>query len=169
MRKVGGKSVQSEGRIHQPGDSVLMEARFLSKSVTGIFDEALRPFGISSTQFVLLSIISQAGSITRAEIARLQHLDRSTLTRNLRVILSAGWVREVRDNADGRSKPIALTVAGKDLVFDAHHAWLKAQDRAKTLLGADGMMALVSIVDRIADSSEKCSDDASRAIVNSAD
>jgi DNA-binding MarR family transcriptional regulator len=91
MRKLGGKSNLTNGPINRLGDSLLIRARFLSRSVTEIFDEALRPFGISAAQFVLLSMIGQAGSITRAEMARLQHLDRSTLTRNLRLILSDGW------------------------------------------------------------------------------
>ncbi|UFX48867.1 hypothetical protein HAP47_0006015 [Bradyrhizobium sp. 41S5] len=62
-------------------------------------------------------MIDQAGSITRAEIARLQHLDRSTLTRNLKLILCEGWIEEIRDNGrrpeqtdcvDGRRKGSAL-------------------------------------------------------------
>ncbi len=169
MRTVGGKSDLSNGPITSLGDSVLMRTRFLSRSVTEIFDQALRPFGISSAQFVLLSMIDQAGSITRAEIARLQHLDRSTLTRNLRIILSDGWVQEVPENADGRTKPIALTVAGKDLMFDAHPAWLRAQARAKALLGIDGTMALISIADRITNPTEELSQEPSGAQINSAD
>jgi hypothetical protein len=70
MRKIGGKSDLTNGPITRLGDSVLVMTRFLSRSVTEIFDEALRPFGISSAQFVLLSIIGQTGSITRAEIGR---------------------------------------------------------------------------------------------------
>lgn len=164
MRKVGGKSDLSNGPITRLGDSVLMTARFLSRSVTEIFDEALRPFGVSSAQFVLLSMVGQAGPITRAEIARLQHLDRSTLTRNLKMILSEGWVQEVRDNADGRSKPIALTAAGKELLFNAHPAWLKAQARAKALLGKHGTMALISIADRIAHPTAESSEVPSAAL-----
>ena len=149
MRKIGGRSELSNGVIVRLGESVLMTARSLSRSVTDIFDEALRPLGVSAAQFVLLSMINQSRSITRAEIARLQHLDRSTLTRNLRLIISEGWVEEVCANANGRSRPIALTAAGKDLLFNAQDAWLAAQAHAQMLLGDDGMMALISIADRI--------------------
>jgi DNA-binding MarR family transcriptional regulator len=148
MREVVGKSDFTNDLITGLGDSVLMRARFLSRSVTEIFDEALRPFGISSAQFVLLSMIGQTGSITRAEIARLQHLERSTLTRNLKSILFEGWVEEVRDNANGRSKPLALTAAGKDLLLNAQPAWLVAQARARARLGKDGAMALISVIRR---------------------
>ncbi len=119
-------------------DNVLVRARLLSKAITAIHDDKLRPFGVSSAQFILLAAIRQTEPATRAEIARHQHLDKSTLTRNLRTILSEGWVEEVRENADGRSRPIALTAAGKELLIKAQPAWLVAQAEANALLGKDG-------------------------------
>jgi DNA-binding MarR family transcriptional regulator len=110
----------------------------LSKVITAIHDNRLRPFGVSSAQFILLAAIRRTEPATRAEIARHQHLDKSTLTRNLRTILSEGWVEEVREDADGRSRPIALTAAGKELLIKAQPAWLAAQAEAKALGGKDG-------------------------------
>lgn len=130
-------------------DNVLVRARLLSRTVTAIYDDKLRPFGISSAQFGLLAVIGQTAPTTRAEIARHQHLDKSTLTRNLRTSLSEGWVEEVRENADGRSRPIALTAAGKELLIRAQPAWLAAQADARLLLGKDGMTAVISTSDRI--------------------
>jgi len=131
-----------------------MQARLLSKSVTEIFDDTLRPLGISSAQFVLLSVISQTGPTTRSQIARLQHLDKSTLTRNLRKIFSEGWIEEVRENADGRSRPIALTAAGNELLVNGRPAWQAAQAQIAELLGEDGEMALISIADRVVNAME---------------
>jgi DNA-binding MarR family transcriptional regulator len=135
---VGEKSSLINDLIAGIDDDVLVCARLLSKAITAIHDDKLRPFGVSSAQFILLAAIRQAEPATRAEIARHQHLDKSTLTRNLRSILSEGWVEEVRDNADGRSRPIALTAAGKELLIKAQPAWLAAQADAKALLGKDG-------------------------------
>jgi DNA-binding MarR family transcriptional regulator len=129
-------------------ESVLMRIRLLSKIVTTICDDRLRPFGIGSTQFALLAAICQE-PITRAEIARLLQLNRSTLTRDLKAILSAGWIEEVRENADGRSRPIALTTAGRELMRKAEPAWSAGQAQAAGLLGKDGVNALTNITDRI--------------------
>jgi len=166
MLKIGGKLDLTNGPISCLGDSVFVMARFLSRSVTEIFDEALRPFGISAAQFVLLSMIGETGSITRAEMARLRHLERSTLTRNLRLILSDGLVEEVSDNADGRSRPIALTAAGKELLLNAQPAWLRATAQAKARLGREGTMALISIADRITYPAEESSEDPCPQSVN---
>jgi DNA-binding MarR family transcriptional regulator len=127
---------------------VLACARLLSKAVTAIYDDNLRSFGISATQFAFLTTIGRE-PITRAEIARLYHLNKSTLTRDLKTTLSAGWVQEVREHANGRTKPLALTTSGKKLVLNAQQAWLTAQIQAEALLGTDAMNALMSITDCI--------------------
>ncbi len=149
LSKVGDKSGLTHGPIARIGDSVLMGARLLSRSITVIYDDKLRPFGITAAQFILLSLISR-GPITRADIARLQHLERSTLTRNLRAIFAKGWVEEVSDNANGRSRPIALTAAGKERLLMAEPEWLAAEVEATALLGTDGMITIISVADRFA-------------------
>ena len=130
-------------------DSLFARARLLSKAVTAICDDKLRPYGISSTQFALLIAVCRIEPVTRAEIARLQHLNKSTLTRDLKAVLSEGWIEEVRKSANGRSRPVALTRVGKELILNARPAWLKAQVQAEALLGVDGITALINITDRI--------------------
>src|ERR1700753_2218820 len=70
---------------------VLMRTRLISRVVTAIHDEELRPFGLGSAQFALLVVIFRIQPATRSEIGRFHHQDRSTLTRNLKIILSEGW------------------------------------------------------------------------------
>jgi DNA-binding MarR family transcriptional regulator len=128
---------------------VLMRTRLISRVMTAIYDEGLRPFGIGSPQFTLLVIIGSMEPATRAEIGRHLHQDRSTLTRNLKLILSEGWAAETQNEASGRARPLALTKAGKNLVRDAAPAWRAAQSRAAAVLGKDGVFAVMHMADRI--------------------
>jgi DNA-binding MarR family transcriptional regulator len=105
----------------------------------------------------LLTVIAQTGPTTRSELARHQHLDKSTLTRNLKSILAKGWAEEVSDNANGRSRPLALTTAGKELQTKAQAAWLAAQARVGALLGNGGIAAVIYTADLIQRASEICS------------
>lgn len=127
--------------VADTNDNVLMRTRRLSRAVTEIHDVKLRPFGISAVQFSLLEIIGRTEPTTRAAIARKQQLDKSTLTRDLKSIFSEGWVEEVRERANGRSRPIALTKAGKQLLLDAAPTWLAAQNEVKLLLRKEGFIA----------------------------
>ena len=131
------------------GACVLMRARLISRVLTAIYDEGLRPFGIVSPQFALLVIIFAIEPATRAEIGRYHHQDRSTLTRNLKIILSQGWAEEVQGEGGGRGRPIALTKAGKALLLEGAPAWRVAQARAKALLGKDGVTAITEIANGI--------------------
>jgi DNA-binding MarR family transcriptional regulator len=130
-------------------DNVLTKARRLSRAITDIYDSELRPFGISAIQFALLELIGRTEPTTRAAIARSQQLDKSTLSRNLKAIFSEGWVEEVQEQADGRSRPIALTSAGKQLLLDAASAWRAAQSDVEILLGREGLTAVMGCVERI--------------------
>jgi DNA-binding MarR family transcriptional regulator len=131
---------------------VLMRMRLISRVLTGFYDEELRPFGIGSPQFALLGAISMIEPATRAEIGRFHHQDRSTLTRNLKIILSEGWTEEIQGEASGRGRPIVLTKKGKDLLRSAEPVWRVAQARAKALLGKDGMSVITKIGSRIMES-----------------
>jgi len=135
--------------VARMGESVLVSARLLSRFITSIYDDRLRRFGITAAQFILLALISE-GPVTRADIARMQLLERSTLTRNLKPILSQGWVVEVHESADGRSRPIALTTPGKELFSAAQPEWLAAEAEATALLGENGMTTVISVAKRLA-------------------
>jgi DNA-binding MarR family transcriptional regulator len=147
MKKIGDiaevEAVINEITCH----CLLTRTRRISRVVTNIYDQQLRPFGVNSPQFSLLVVISRLGAASRAEIGRVNHQDRSTLTRNLQLILSEGWVEEIQHTAGGRSRPIALTTVGKDLLRNAAPAWRAAQAQAKTVLGEASVTAIMNIAD----------------------
>jgi DNA-binding MarR family transcriptional regulator len=130
---------------------MLMRTRLLSRIVTSLYDDALRAHGVSAPQFALLALIFNMRRPTRAEIGRALHQDRSTLTRNLRLILSAGWAEEVPSDAGGRARPLMLTRAGEDLVRTSVPAWRAAQAQARAVLGPEGVAAIAMIADRLID------------------
>jgi DNA-binding MarR family transcriptional regulator len=145
--------VEGEDVITEIGRTcMLMRARLISRVITAIYDEQLRPLRIVSPQFALLVVICEIEPATRAEIGRYHHQDRSTLTRNLKIILSQGWAEEVEDERRGRGRPIVLTKAGKDLLRMGVPAWRAAQARAKALLGEDGAIAIADIANGIMNS-----------------
>jgi DNA-binding MarR family transcriptional regulator len=122
-----------------------MRARRLSRVVTSVFDEELRPFGLKASQLNLLATIASMGPVRRTDIGRYLHLDVSTLTRNLRIMETNGWIEEVAADADGRGAPIQLHATGHALITEAAPAWRRAQRRAAALIGNDGKDALLAI------------------------
>lgn len=113
-------------------------ARLLTRVLTGMYDDELRPFGLKATQLNLLVVVAKLGPVRRIEIGRVIHLDPSTLTRNLQVMLSNGWIEEVADDEDGRGLPLQATRRGKALLEEVSPAWKRAQLKAEQLLGSEG-------------------------------
>lgn len=128
-------------------ECILTRTRRISRVITNIYDQALRPYGLNAPQFSLLVLIAKLGRASRAEIGRANHQERSTLTRNLALLLAEGWVEETISTAGGRSRPIVISNAGKDLLTSAGPAWRSAQAKTKRLLGGDGVAAIVGIAD----------------------
>jgi DNA-binding MarR family transcriptional regulator len=89
------------------------------------------------------------GLATRAEIGRANHIDRSTLTRNLKVMMEAGWIEEVAGQVRGRQRPLRLSEAGEDLLFSSIPAWRAGQERAAKVLGPAGWNAIKTVADDI--------------------
>jgi DNA-binding MarR family transcriptional regulator len=148
-----GSNVEGEVIAEMNSGCVLMRARLISRVLTAMYDEELRPFGIGSPQFALLVIIFGIQPATRAAIGRYHHQDRSTLTRNLKLLLSEGWAEEVEDEGGGRGRPIILTKAGRNLLVRAAPAWRIAQARGRALLTENGTTAITEIADGIMNSS----------------
>ena len=123
--------------------------RFLSRVLTGIYDEEVRPFGVQATQVTLLATVAAYGPVRRSDLGRWLHFDSSTLTRNLRVMLANEWLEEVADGKDKRGLPLQVTKTGAELLRALGPAWHKAQERALQMVGADGQSAVVGLFDKV--------------------
>lgn len=136
---------QSKSVNEMACDCLMGRARMLSRVLTGIYDEELRPFGIKATQLNLLIVIAERGPVRRTDIGSMIQLEPSTLTRNLQVMLKNRWVEEVDNGEDGRGLPLSATDAGRALLERVTPAWRRAQGKAHRLLGADGAALMLKI------------------------
>ena len=87
------------------------------------FDEALRPAGLTNSQFSLLNALNRPAPATIGEVARLLGADRTTLTAAVKVLEREGLVRTSVDPADQRARRIALTGAGHARLVKALPLW----------------------------------------------
>ncbi|WP_266182055.1 MarR family winged helix-turn-helix transcriptional regulator [Dyella humicola] len=125
-------------------DCLMTRSRRISRVVTNLYDQELRPFGLSSSQFSLLVLIARMDGASKAEIGRANFQERSTSTRNLQLVLDQGWAEEIVPEK-GRSRPIRISKEGRELLAQAMPAWRAAQVKANQLLGIDGASAIVQL------------------------
>lgn len=101
-----------------------------ARVMTRHFDDALRPVGLTVTQFTLLITIGRHSPESISEIGQWLSIDRTSLTRNLKPLEAVGYVTR-GDEGAGRKRKIALTPAGEDILQKAYPLWEAAQTRVE--------------------------------------
>jgi DNA-binding MarR family transcriptional regulator len=110
--------------------------RQLSRIVTRVYDDAMRPLGITASQFTLLTQLAHQDGITAVEIGFALDIEKSTLSRNLKRLLALGLI--IMDPPAGRrGRGLHLTPKGQAVLKDAYPVWIEAQRRATTVMGPD--------------------------------
>ena len=115
--------------------------RQLSRIVTRVYDDALRSHKITASQFTLLTQLAHTDGITAAEIGIDLDIEKSTLSRNLKRLLSLGHIL-MDPPAGRRGRGLHLTPKGQAVIRDAFPVWQMAQKRAQEVMGKDSRESL---------------------------
>jgi DNA-binding MarR family transcriptional regulator len=113
-----------------------------ARGVARRYDEALKPLGLTSGQFSILSSLLRDSSESIGALAELLGQERTTLTRNLRPLEAAGWIDAQPDAKDARVRRVRLTDKGRELVCAAIPIWRAAQRDSNARLGEAGWATL---------------------------
>src|SRR5581483_8264007 len=108
-------------------------ARHVARLLTQMYDESLRDVGIQAPQFALLMTIDTLGPASQAALGRRHALDKTTISRNLRLLERKGWI-ETAPGADRRQRRFTLTPGGRRRLAAAKPAWQKAQERLRAAM-----------------------------------
>jgi DNA-binding MarR family transcriptional regulator len=125
--------------------------RQLTRRVSHHYDHELAKIGLKTTQYSLLSHIVAMGPINPGKLAQAMTMDASTLTRNLKPLIDAGWVR-LEPGVDARSRLVVITSEGLAMRSQAKRHWKAAQESLNRLLGVEHVAALHALLDASLDS-----------------
>jgi len=143
------------GERHRPATTPCLcnALRKASRAVSRLYDEELRGAGLRTTQYSLLRRLRAAGEVCQRDLGGLLSMDETTLTRNLRPLIDAGWVA-IRLGEDRREKLVRLTDDGAAKLREAQPAWERAQERLRSRLPKEkwaSLMDLLPELTRVAD------------------
>jgi DNA-binding MarR family transcriptional regulator len=113
--------------------------RRTARRMTQIYDAHLAPSGLTLTQYSLLANLVRRDPPTVHVLAEVMGMDRTTLTRNLKPLLTRGLL-VFTPGTDRRSKCIQVTPEGQSVWAQAKTLWRLAQDEINSRLG-DGDVA----------------------------
>ena len=112
----------------------VLNLRQAARAVTAQFDAHLQPAGLRATQLNLLMAVETRAATTITDLAEILAMDRTTMTRNLKLLRDRGLVERHR---------IALTAEGRRSAAIALPLWEQAQARFVNSLGAQRWESLI--------------------------
>ena len=133
------------------------KARQAARVLTQLYDSRLRGAGIEAPQFGLLMTLQKRGPCSQAALGRRYALDKTTVSRNLRLLERNGWIA-FSETDDRRERQVTLTPAGRRLVASAKPEWKKAQEALRSAMTGkqwDAMFQAFNTVIRAAQESQR--------------
>jgi DNA-binding MarR family transcriptional regulator len=119
--------------------------RQAARAVTQLYDRCLRARGTEAPQFALLAMLDRQGASNQATMGRRLDLDRTTLSRNLKLLKQKGWI-EFSSGSDARERMVTLSPAGRRQLAAARPAWQAAQDQLRAGMTAKEWDAIKTTV-----------------------
>ncbi len=119
--------------------------RAATRTVSRLYDEALRPTGIKGNQLTVLVAVSLMQPVPITLLANRLTMERTTMTRNLRPLQSEGFV-EIGAGA-GRIRNVSLTAKGKAIIQQAKPLWDTAQAEMQKRLGKENLITMSKVLE----------------------
>jgi DNA-binding MarR family transcriptional regulator len=148
------KMADEAGQVPRTSRCNASAAKKAARRLSLMYDKALAPVGLKSSQYGILSELHSRGARlpTVRELAEELVMDRSTLGQNLRPLVRDELITLLTDPNDRRIRLIALTKAGIAKLNEGAKYWRIAQDRFEATFGKQEAADLRSVLFAIAHS-----------------
>ena len=101
--------------------------RQISRKITNIYDEFLKPSNLNVTQYSLLSNLKRVQPIKMNDFSKVVKLDRTTLVRNLKPLINLSLI-EIKSIDKSKAQLLELSQKGIELQNEGYKYWQKAQE-----------------------------------------
>jgi DNA-binding MarR family transcriptional regulator len=111
---------------------------------------AFAPFGLTTDQFVLLTVLAQDGEATQQALVQRCCSDTATIGAMLLLLEGKGLVTRTRHPADGRAWSVKLTASGLALAEEMRRGSRGLREGLASLFKERELRTLISFLDRLA-------------------
>jgi DNA-binding MarR family transcriptional regulator len=109
--------------------------RKATRRVSQLYDAALAPSGMKTTQRAILTQINRSERTTIGSLAEALVMDSGALTHTLKPLERDGFVAVTVDPNDRRSRLIKLTRKGRTKLAETNALWVRAQTGFEAAFG----------------------------------
>jgi DNA-binding MarR family transcriptional regulator len=124
-------------------------ARQAARILTQLYDRKLRGADVEAPQFAMLMTLDRLGPCSQADLGRRYALDKTTMSRNLKLLQGRGWI-EAASSSDRRQRRFGLTDAGRKRLREAKPLWNKAQSQLRQALSGEQWEEMFRMFQKVA-------------------
>ncbi|MCB2313349.1 MarR family winged helix-turn-helix transcriptional regulator [Clostridium tagluense] len=117
--------------------------RKTTRTITQFYDKMLKPTGLKGTQCLLLLDISLNENISVSSLGNILLMDQSTVTRNVKLLITGGYIDIKKEEQDSRKKCITITNKGLKTLEVAIPILKKAQSKIEDGIGKERIEELL--------------------------
>lgn len=121
-----------------------------ARTLTRRYDSRLRPLGVTVIQFSVMGLIRKHENMTINALSEQIAMDRTTLTRNLDVLVRKGLVVKAQ-GVKGNTKVCRLTDEGNSVLDQIIPVWLQTREELRTALKGYDPDAYLSALRKLAE------------------
>jgi DNA-binding MarR family transcriptional regulator len=136
-------------------------ARQVARILTQLYDSQLRRTGLEAPQFALMMTLEKQGPCGPVDLGRRYALDKTTVSRNLKLLEHKGWI-ESSAATDKRKREFILTAAGRKQLAAAKPQWKRAQGLLRAGLSAKQWDEMFRVFRTITQTAQALQDDISQ-------
>ncbi len=136
---------------HHLDQSLGFIINIIALSMRTALEEALKPFDVSTTQWLVLQGIAESEEAIQTDIGKITHLDNATITRHLDKLESVELLQRTRIENDRRVQMVQLTDKGRELLPKITEVATQINARALKGLNASKIANFIEILHLIND------------------
>lgn len=140
-RQPGGRELRATCAEVQ-ADCACSGLRRAAREITRRYERALAPSGVKATQLPILVALGSGEPVPITPLAEVLALDRTTLTRNLRILEARGLINIATAQHDARMRLASITDEGLRVLAHALELWRGAQGAVIEAFGQARLRAL---------------------------
>lgn len=106
-------------------------------------------FGLSITEWRVVAILGRFDNIPASAVVVRSAMDKVAVSRAVRRLLEAGLIRRSEGLRDRRAKPLALTLAGREVYEAIAPAALVYEEKLRSALTVEEQRSLDRVIDKL--------------------
>ncbi|PZO20017.1 MAG: MarR family transcriptional regulator [Leptolyngbya foveolarum] len=125
-------------------ECVARRLRQVNRTITRLYDEALRPHGLTVNQLNILAVIISEKQIQPGQLGRSLGMEKSTVSRTIDRMENKGWLK-IAPGKDSRTQVLSVTQKGRQLLLTVTPIWDNLQAGILNQSEGDNLLQMLTV------------------------